>query len=431
MSSKDRAITQAELDSVAGLPSREAADILSVGKTTINKYRDIARKNGGYLPMGDSSTHHVVHKGESTSVESRPDGSLIVETNADVPQDKETIDAAMIKRGFSPDEYEFSYRFAEWQANVGGGETITMYAARAAATPKRLNKLKEALDVSELFEVVRDWSFEPIIKDSFNSVDMPLLFADPQIGKVDVNGNSADTTNQVMQSFDYAVEKAKDARPRQIIFSDLGDGLENFQNTSSQRETNDLDLTKQVRVLRRLQAEGLRRLAPYCEVITHASCPSNHGQVRIAPQQQASTASNDWGIEVSHQLEDVFQDSSFKINFVRPLNDHAVSTSLLTLSGTELGLTHGDTAGAQGGVGTWWQRQAFGWDNPLRDVQILLVGHFHNQAVEEVYEGRFIIFGASSDRGSSWFTNKTGRSASSGMTTFLTAEGKWFDLELV
>lgn len=43
-------LTQADLDRVAGMPSREAAEALGVGKSTVNKYREIARMNGGVLP---------------------------------------------------------------------------------------------------------------------------------------------------------------------------------------------------------------------------------------------------------------------------------------------------------------------------------------------------------------------------------------------
>ena len=43
-------LTQAQLDRVAGKSSREAANILGVGKSTVNKYREIARLNGGVLP---------------------------------------------------------------------------------------------------------------------------------------------------------------------------------------------------------------------------------------------------------------------------------------------------------------------------------------------------------------------------------------------
>lgn len=173
-------------------------------------------------------------------------------------------------------------------------------------------------------------------------------------------------------------------------------------------------------------------LAPLCRRLRHRSVPSNHGGVRIAPQQQASTASNDWGLEVSHQLEEVFAESKFdNIDFGRTQGDHAVSLRVDLQNGTRIGMTHGDQANTQPRIGQWWMGQAFGWDNPLRDVDILLYGHFHNEMLEEVYEGRHAICGAASDRGSAWFMNRTGRSASSGITTFLTANRKIIGLQTV
>lgn len=431
-----KTLTQSQLDKVAGYPSREAATILGVGKSTVNKYREIARLNGGHLPLGDSVNHKVLHlndavDGSTSALEARSDGSLSVETSGDVPQNKDQVDEAMRKRGFDPEDYTFNYRFSEWQANVGGGELITMYAARASAVPKREKANAEALDVSELLEVVRSWEFTPVIRGGYSSVDQVVAFADPQIGKTDANGGTDETTEQVMNSFAAAAERAKEVKPRAILFADLGDGLENFNNTPAQRESNDLDLTSQVRLLRRLQAEGIRMLAPLCETLIHASSPSNHGQVRVGPQQMASTPSNDWGIEVSHQLEDVFAESKLdNLRFIRPDGDHSISVRVELPSGTVIGMSHGDQA-AENALALWWMKQAFGWDNPLRDAHLFLHGHYHNQAIEEVFKGRWRIGCASSDRGSAWFENKTGRSATSGMTTFLTADGGWGDLELV
>lgn len=435
-------LTQAELDSVAGLPSREAASVLGVGKSTVNKYREIARDNGGTLPLGGRSASqrapHQAEGGASISVETRANGELSVETVSEVPQTKDDIDNAMVKRGFNPAEYSFTYRFSEWEAQRAGGEIITMYAARAGAVPRPTvsnAKAAKAMDVAELLETVRSWDFTPGKRkaSAFTDRDFVLLFADPQLGKVDINGGSDSTVEYIMESYEVAAALIEEHRPSEVIFADLGDGLENFYNTSSQRETNDLDLTSQVRLLRRVQAEGIRHLAPLCARFTHMSVPSNHGQVRIDFQSQASTASNDWGIEVSHQLEDVFEGVTGleHVRFVRPTGPHQISIGHTTSSGTVLGATHGDTAGTQQKVGEWWQKQAFGWDNPIRDVQVLLVGHFHNRAVEEVYEGRNIVFGSSADPGSAWFTNRTGRSATRGMTAFFTSGGSIEDLQII
>lgn len=417
-------LVQDQLDKVAGLPSREAAEVLGVSKSTVNKYREIARLNGGHLPIERRAAT------EQASIETRNDGGLNVETQDAVPQTKDDIDAAMVKRGFDPTQYTFNYRFSEWQAQVGGGDVITMYAARASATPIRGQVGPEALDATELLEQVKTWDFTPVIREEFASVDAALGFADPQLGKVDQNGGTSDTVNQILQSFYNFTEIIKEEKPHDVLFGDLGDGLENFYNTPSQRETNDLDLTGQVRVLRRIQAEGLKMIAPYCKRIRHRSVPSNHGIVRIGPQMPASTASNDWGLEVSHQLEDVFAMTNLSIDFGRPNGKEALSLRVDLENGTRTGMSHGDQA-AQNALPNWWMHQAFGWDNPLRDVDLFLYGHHHNHALDEVYENRWAIGCASSDRGSAWFTNRTGRSASSGMTTFLTAGGKFWNLQIV
>jgi hypothetical protein len=424
-------LTQADLDRVANMPSRKAAQVLGVGKSTVNKYREMAASNGGVLPLRFAEPG--TPQGSST-IDTRGDGSLTVETTGSVPQTKGEIDAAMQARGFNPEDYDFTYRFSEWEAQSAASEdgVVKLYAARAGATLKRKIANSAALDVTELLEQVNKWEFTPVIKDSYASADLVQAFSDPQFGKTDINGGTEGTVARVLTGTQRIVEIAKEERPRAILFGDLGDGLENFLNTAQQRETNDLDLTSQVRLLRRTQAECLRMLAPYCEFLIHASVPSNHGSVRVAFQEQASTVSNDWGLEVSHQLEDVFTESAItNLSFVRPNNDHAVSTAVEMPSGTSIGLTHGDQAGRQNNIGAWWMAQAFGWKNPLRDVDLLLYGHFHNQSTDELSRGRWSIGCASSDPGSAWFENRSGRSATSGTTTFLTADREFWKLQIV
>jgi hypothetical protein len=186
-------ITQAQLDSVAHLSSREAGKVLGVGKSTVNRYREVAKINGGFVPQADKYTG-----GNAASLSTKFDGSLEVESAGPVPQSKGEIDDVMRGRGFDPDLYDFTYRFSSWEAPDGEGGVRTMYAARAGATPKRLNKIAEALDVTELLDAVRDWTFTPVYSGRPASADFVLAFADPQIGKVDVNGGTVDTTEQVM-----------------------------------------------------------------------------------------------------------------------------------------------------------------------------------------------------------------------------------------
>lgn len=426
-----RTLTQADLDRVAGLPSREAAKVLSCGKTSVIKYRDLARQNGGKLPLSVGKNTRSSSAGASSEVRQNADGSLEVESVASLPQSREDVEEVMRKRGFDPESYTFTYRFSDWEAQAAGGEVITMHAVRAGAVPKREVANSAALDVTELMERVDKWEFTHVASRESLSHDMVLGFADPQLGKVDLNGGTDSTVERVMNSFERAAEILREEKPTELLFADLGDGLENFYNTSSQRETNDLDLTSQVRLLRRLQAEGIRMLAPLVPRFIHGSIPSNHGVVRIGFQAEASTQSNDWGLEVSHQLEDVFKDRLDNAEFYRTTTPFASAISIVLEHDTNVGLVHGHQAGQQGKLADWWMKQAFDSENPLHDSDILFAGHFHNLMQEEVIAGRWVITANSADPGSAWFTTRTGRSATAGMTTFMTAGGKFWDLQTI
>ena len=140
-------LTPEQLDSVKGLSSREAARILGVGKSTVNDARARADRLPGYVKPESPSSNRTA------KIETRSDGSLIVETTDSVPQTKDHVDERMRKRGFDPEEYEFTYRFSEWDAQSKDG-VITMYSARAGATRKPAVKNAAALDTAELIETL-------------------------------------------------------------------------------------------------------------------------------------------------------------------------------------------------------------------------------------------------------------------------------------
>lgn len=360
------------------------------------------------------------------------DGSLIVESTDSVPQTKEHIEERMRARGFDPEAYTFTYGFSEWEAQTPAG-VQTLYSARASARERQPSgSTPDGLSADEIIALVRD--YEPLL-DAGVSVHVPedntfiFCFADPQIGKVDVNGGTADTVNRFLSSLEHACSLL-DAEPAtQIIWADLGDGIENFCNTSSQRQTNDLNLVEQVRVLRRLQVQGLLRLSEYAPVV-HVSVPSNHSQNRVGFQQPASTAHDDWGIEVQTQLEDIFgaygEALAFPVTFVRP-EPHLESVSVTTADGTVLGFVHGHRSTSQKNLEQWWAGQSLG-RQPTADADILFVGHFHNLDISSVGKERYIITTPSLDNGSSWFTVARGNVATAGVLTLRVRERMFRDL---
>jgi hypothetical protein len=399
------------LASVEGLSAREAGIRLGVGKTTITDAR--AKRVKGESPPPPQA--------RAASIADSGDGSLIIESTDEVPQTRDDITARMRSRGFDPEQYTFSYRFSEWEAQVAGGRVKTMYSARASAVEKKVKPGGATVSYDDLVSVIEN--HQPIpATDRGSDLDFAtntfiFNFADPQIGKVDINGGTRATIERFMNSLDHACALL-DAEPAtEIVWADLGDGIENFCNTSSQRATNDLNLVEQVRILRRLQVVGLTRLAQFAPV-THISVPSNHSQNRVGFQQPASTAHDDWGLEVQVQLEEAFTmagegHTAYPVTFRAP-DAHLESVSHTTADGTRLGLVHGHRSNSQNNLEQWWAGQSLG-RQPTWDADILLVGHFHNWAVRSVGSERYIITTPSLDGGSSWFTVARGNVSTAGV----------------
>lgn len=421
-------LTPEMLASVDGLPAREAAARLGVGKTTITDARAKRREGGRRSVAVTPGGGHV--SGKKFSLEDSG-GSLLIESQDSVPQTKDHIEERMRARGFDPERYSFTYRFSEWEAQTADG-IQTMYAARAGAVERKVVATDEGMNIAELFDLVEKWETpevrEPAEGTYFPENTFVFNFADPQFGKTDVNGGTEETVKRYMNSLAHAEDLLSREPATQILWADLGDGIENFCNTSSQRQTNDLNLVEQVRILRRMQLEGLLRLSKYAPIV-HVSVPSNHSQNRVGFQQPASTAHDDWGLEVQEQLSEVVGMAPDKflhpVTFARP-KDHMESLSVAVPGGLTLGFVHGHRSNAQNGLETWWAGQTLG-RQPTADADILLVGHFHNYSVRSVGKERYIITTPSLDNGSSWFTVSRGNVATAGVLTMRIEGGKFRD----
>ena len=211
-----------------------------------------------------------------------------------------------------------------------------------------------------------------------------------------------------------------------IILADVGDSTEGFWNVASQAQTNDLSLTDQIRVVQRLYAEAVRTLAPLCSSLYYVAVPSNHCAVRVGPgkNSRANAPDDDFGIMISKNIEDIVEDRpGFEhVEFFRPEKwEEAVTVD--AADGTRIGFTHGHLAGSQSKVPTWFRDLAFGRRSGLYDARILVHGHWHNFAVSQAGDARWIISCPSADRGSDWWTNVSGDSAKPAILTFEVRDG--------
>ena len=261
-----------------------------------------------------------------------------------------------------------------------------------------------------------------------------VCLADLQVGKVQSGGGTEDTIRLVRRAIKDVADDIRFRGPyKRIILADVGDSTEGFWNVASQAQTNDLSLTDQIRTVQRLYAEALHALATLCSSLYYVAVPSNHCAVRTGPgkNSRANAPDDDFGILISKNIEDIIagRPGYEHVTFHRPEKwEEAVTVD--AADGTRIGFTHGHLAGSQSKVPGWFRDLAFGRRSGLYDARILVHGHWHNFAVSQAGDARWIISCPSADRGSDWWTNLSGDSTRPAILTFEAQGGNASSWEL-
>jgi len=368
-----------------------------------------------------------------------PDESVDINERGDIAKTKKSFRIIPLSEwlddlredGFNPDDFTHSHGHSVWgQISTEEGEK-TLYANRFSATKKseKDRGIDEDATLESVREAIASFTFVPSSQEP-QSQTLVVCAADFQIGKVDINGNSADTAKQILNSFAKAADKASRTAPAEIVIVDAGDIVENLWNTPSQRSTNDLGLPAQVDAAVWLMLEGIKMLAPLTPSLRYVAVPSNHGRSRVGYKQEAGDAHDDYGIAVASIVNRALRlNPAFDhVSIVIP-EPHLESVAIET-SGTLLGVVHGHQASRPEGLPDWWRGQALG-NGPVADARILIAGHFHSYASKTVGDDRTLFVCPSSDRGSSWYTNLKGESSRSGMLSFLTSDNEWSDIKIL
>lgn len=261
-----------------------------------------------------------------------------------------------------------------------------------------------------------------------------VCLADFQVGKRQSGGGTEDTIRLVRRAIHNIADDIRFRGPyKRIILADVGDSTEGFWNVASQAQTNDLSITDQIRVVQRLYAEAVQALAPLCSSLYYVAVPSNHCAVRTGQgkNSRANAPDDDFGIMISKNIEDIIAGRpGYKhVTFHRPEKwEEAVTVD--ASDGTRIGFTHGHLAGSQSKVPGWFRDLAFGRRSGLYDARILVHGHWHNFAVSQAGDARWIISCPSADRGSDWWANLSGDSTKPAILTFEAQGGNASSWEL-
>ena len=358
--------------------------------------------------VGESETH-------------RPDGSSDYVLTSERAWGYEDFRGFIKSKGQDPDEVTFTWGVT---TNPSGGYWNKLNNVRPKTNA-------QVIDVTAIEQRCRDYRPTITLKGETSPKSLIIVATDFQLGKVDWNGGTADTLEQVLASFTRAAEQAVTERPQEIVIADAGDVIENIYSTSSQLGTNDLDLPHQVEAAMHVMLTGIEILAPLAPSLKYVAVSSNHGAHRIGPKSPAGDVHADYGLIVAKMIGRALALNPEAFGHVEVITPAPYMESVaFTTSGSHIGVVHGHQAGSADKLGDWWKGQSHG-RMPTADARILISGHWHSLRVQQSGDARWILVGPASDRGSSWFTNSRGESSQSGMLTFLTSGNEWTDLKIV
>lgn len=260
-----------------------------------------------------------------------------------------------------------------------------------------------------------------------------VLWSDLQVGKVDYRGGTEQLLERVALMHDRLTELVKREKPAKLVFVDLGDTVEGFDNTAreQQQRTNDLSIMEQVDLATTMAWRTLSHLAQQVPELTYASVGSNHCQWRINGK-QVGKATDDWGVFIGRQLARLASETGLdNIRFVEPQpHDESLALDVFGDGYHVLGIAHGHQVSRPDQMATWWRGQAFG-RQPVAAASILVHGHFHHLRLQELgsveredrLASRFLIQASTLDNGSSWFRKMSGEDSQPGLVTFALEQG--------
>lgn len=399
---------------------------------------------GSTLPGAQRPAPPLAPRGWEPGVRIDPAGPMFVTTTAqtvNVQQDCSAWQAMVEELGLSVPE---GWRVRLVEAKYDPVAWTRDSPEQKRATTRPCWRYRFAVEPDPSAELV---DYDSLIRDACRRrrtrlplVDVPeralvVVFADPQIGKVASGGGSLEAARRVGEKLDLLTDHIAGlghvGRPADVAYwLDAGDGMEGFDNVTSQAFTNDLTITEQVRAYRRLTFEGLDRLAGRFGRVVAATCGSNHTQVRRG-KDPVGPASNDWAIEVMSQVAESYarNDEAYgHVSFAFP--DRWRDTVALDVAGTTVGLAHGHQAGRLERVPDWWKGQAFG-NEPVGHARILVTGHWHHTRVQQLGDGRLWAMAPSLDNGSDWWAQVSGDRSIPGMLVFSVTKDGWDDLRVL
>ena len=352
------------------------------------------------------------------------DGTSGQATTPPTTGDQPDFTQFLIDQGFDPERVEIygPVRTSRWQQREGGDWLVSWrFNFR--------NKTEADIDLPTLYAQAKRAVKVAKPKEK-NDKAVVVCWSDAQTGKAgDIRGGTPELIERIAEKQARLDDYLKQEKPDHIYFLNVGDSIEGFESGGNPNRTNDLSLMQQVDLEATFEWETLKLLAKHAP-ITAASVGSNHCAWRQG-KLKLGTATDDWGIHIQRQLARLSQEVGLPVRFFEPqANDESLALDVWGDNQMILGLVHGHQAARPDGIVQWWRNQSHG-NQPVKDADILIHGHFHHLTVKESGRrndhSRWVIQCPTLDAGSSWYRlGMGGDDSDPGLLVFPLVKGQHF-----
>jgi hypothetical protein len=349
------------------------------------------------------------------------DGTEGTATTPGYTSEQQNFDEFLVDAGLNPAEIEIvgTPRTSRWQRYDGEWLTAYRFTFRRRTAGINLPLLLAEAKKKAKVNLPKTTSEQCLV----------VLWSDLQVGKVDYRGNSQSLIERVELMQARLMKMIQERKPEKVIFADLGDTVENFNNAAPMQQlaTNDLSIMEQVDLATTFAWQTLKQIAERVPDVTYASVGSNHCQNRIG-REAVGKATDDWGVFIGRQLARLAAEKEIPIRFLEPQpHDESLAIDVFDDGFHILGIVHGHQAKRPDNVSQWWRGQAFG-RQPVADASLLVHGHWHHLRVTELGvtprgTSRFLVMAPTMDNGSGWWKKVTGEDSVPGLATLILERG--------
>lgn len=418
-----------ELEVAEALPSRAAAPLAGVGKSTVNKHRS------GQCTCGQDATPEPT--GRRDHLDLGPDGGSLTYHTTDPEPIKNWADI-LTYLGVDPEKWAVvgdTVRVSRWQqSSKEGGErdSVWLSAYKAQITPKR-----DDVDLSGLIEHVRALTPTTPLNTPGTPVTAVIALADWQLGKTEEgSGGTPETVDRIKAGLAATrayldTQRANGYNIERVLLANMGDHIEATHGSyASQAGSVDLNLRDQLSLALELNMAWITAMREYAPV-TYTATLCNHGQFsRVGHDSVTGDSDNATGF-IGDQLQAVckYSPALQDVEFVVPRSEMITTTRV---SGVNLAMAHGHKI--SGKEDTWLATQSQALTHRERFIPDLwLTAHRHHAQVTD-YGPYTRIQATTVDPGSKWLYDLKGVYSTPGTTAFLTGEHlpmKWAKYEVL